>query len=99
MTVDYFFDNTAKFRRIKRDTMKFLETFNKVNTKYNFNFEDFMIVLANYLLKNGYSQKKIEKWFKRINENILGMAQKVKAEVPKVQTTATPTTQTKVENA
>jgi hypothetical protein len=76
---EYFEIEDIKFRGIKKETFKFIEIFEGYfvkNTKYTYKFEDFMVTLANHLNRNGFSIKKIEKWFKSINTNIQSLAKK-----------------------
>lgn len=73
---EYFNTDEIKFRGIRRDTLAFIDIFeNYANTsKFSCKFEDFMATLGTHLNKNGYSIRKIEKWYKKVNNNIQELA-------------------------
>jgi hypothetical protein len=76
----YFEINDPKHTKIKDETLKFIdifETYFKNNIKCTYKFEDFMATLATHLTRTGYSMKKIEKWFIRINTNIQAQAAEI----------------------
>ena len=69
----YFEVNDPKFAKIKEETLKFIDIFEKyfiTNVKCVYKFEDFMATLITHLTRSGYSMKKVEKWLVRINKNI-----------------------------
>ena len=76
----YFEINDPKHSKIKDETLKFVDIFDnyfKNNVKCVYKFEDFMATLATHLNRSGYSMKKIEKWFQRINTNIQEQAEEI----------------------
>jgi hypothetical protein len=76
----YFECNELKFRGIKKETFKYIDFFEeyiKKHSEKSFTFQDFLVTLGNHLFSNGFSHRKIEKWFKQINNNIQNLAKEV----------------------
>ena len=76
----YFEIDDPKFTKIKEETLKFVDIFEKyfiTNVKCVYKFEDFMATLATHLTRRGYSMKKVEKWFIRINNHIQEQAEEI----------------------
>ena len=76
----YFEINDPKFTKIQEETLRFIDIFDtyfKNNVKCVYKFEDFMATLATHLTRSGYSMKKVEKWFLRINTHIQAQAEEI----------------------
>lgn len=77
MNLEYFKTDKLTFRSIEKETLHFFDEYQKFmekNPQHKCTFEDFMIVLSNYLNKHGYTLRKITKYFKQINNNIHTLA-------------------------
>lgn len=77
---EYFKNSELRFRGISRETDNFITFFEEYaikSTKFECKFEDFMATLGTHLNKKGYSIRKIEKWYKKINKNIQDLAKEV----------------------
>lgn len=76
----HFEVNELKFRSIQKETFKFIDFFEDYMKKHmdrQYKFEDFMVTLANHLKYSGYSIRKIEKWYKAINNNSQHLAKEI----------------------
>lgn len=73
---EYFNADEVKFRGIRKDTLTYIDYFEDYakSSKFSCKFEDFMATLGTYLNNNGYSIRKIEKWYKKVNSNIQSLA-------------------------
>ena len=76
---EYFNADESKFKGIRRDTLAYIDIFENYakTSKFSCKFEDFMATLGTHLNRNGYSIRKIEKWYKKVNNNIQILAKEV----------------------
>ena len=80
---DYFKNTNIFFKKIQKDTLDYINVFEKYfekNDKPSYTFEDFMNTLYMHLIKLGYSNRKIIKWFSIINNNVKQMISNIKKE-------------------